>query len=256
MASSAWLEMLEMYKAAVELCKYKENADKKSNLEERYAKRFLYGFYACNPLLRLDLQYFNEFVTSISLKTRLKFLHISMDYTYRELAEMLGYPSHSAVQNILSKNGINNPKLLAELAILYRVPPNWLINENCSQEWIVSHFFDLKTNKISLNELLTLLEQTTVSESWIRFYIIYTSIPDTYTFLRIECQKGNFLIEFFNKTGSVEDILDLSNSLRKRYHCLEGLIITPVLGRENRAFICVRNENGTFSVPVGFRLYK
>ncbi|MDQ0194921.1 transcriptional regulator with XRE-family HTH domain [Paenibacillus wynnii] len=248
------MEMMVMYSAAVNICRHKNDIGKKNELEVNYINRFLQGDYACNPFLRISPKYYNEFVTTVRLRTRLEFFHFSTGYTYRELADLLGYHSHASVQNILSKDLINTPKLLAQLAILYRVPPNWLTNESCSEEWVVYHFFDLKINKISKKEFEDLLEQTIFGESWIRFYIINTTIPDIFTFLRVECQKGNFLIEFFNKTGSVEDVLDLSYSLRSKYNCVEGLIITPVHGRKNRAIVCVR-KGGFFCLPLEFRPY-
>lgn len=120
-----------------------------------YEENFLNkGQFVCNPLLRLSADDYNRFLKGLSLKIRREFLLKSTGMTYRETAKIIGYASHTPIQKFLGSGSFDTKitqKLIAQLAILFRVPPEWLVEESIKDnEWVTYHFHHLGLEKDKL----------------------------------------------------------------------------------------------------------
>lgn len=223
-----------------------------------YEENFLNkGQFVCNPLLRLSADDYNRFLKGLSLKIRREFLLKSTGMTYRETAKIIGYASHTPIQKFLGSGSFDTKitqKLIAQLAILFRVPPEWLVEESIKDnEWVTYHFHHLGLEKDKLKSFLKMLNSVKDTEVWIRNFILKGVNPDNSLFLRVECRNGNFLVESFNQLGDIREYNELLAALNSNFDCILGDVLTAIPSQRNAAIICLANRQMLFSVPIEFR---
>lgn len=226
--------------------------------DKYYQENFLNkGQFVCNPLLRLYSEDYHRFLARLSLKIRREFLLKSTGMTYREVAKIIGYASHTPIQKFLGSGSFDtkiSQKLIAQLAILFRVPPEWLVEERISDnEWVTYHFHHLGLEKKKLISFLEILNSVKDTEVWIRNFILKGVNPDNSLFLRVECRNGNFLVEIFNQLGDIREYNELLAALNSKFDCVFGDVLTAIPSQRNAAIICIANHQILFSLPIEFR---
>jgi hypothetical protein len=220
--------------------------------EEEYVKYHLHGDYASNPLLRISPKDYNQFIKTLTVKNRRLFLNVSFGYSYRSIGKLIGYSSHKKIQKFMtSTTETLSREIIGQLAIVYRVPPDWLELQDVYDEWVTHHFHYIGKSPITLKEFLLELESVKSTELWVRPYII--RVNKSVVSLRVECDKGNFLVEYFNKEIILTDFQTVSSALRNRYKCEDGYLLTVIPGHLIAATVCIANDRRPYCVPIGFK---
>lgn len=235
-----------------------KNVGRGKMTDKYYQENFLNkGQFVCNPLLRLSADDYHRFLARLSLKIRREFLLKSTGMTYREVAKIIGYASHTPIQKFMGSGSFNtkiSQKLIAQLAILFRVPPEWLMEERITDnEWVTYHFHHLGLEKKRLISFLEILNNVKDTEVWIRNFILKGVNPDNSLFLRVECRNKNFLVEIFNQLGDIRGYNELIAALYSKFDCILGEVLTAIPSQRNAAIICIANRQTLFSVPIEFR---
>lgn len=206
--------------------------------------------YFSNPLLRFKPKELFLFLKKLGLKNRREFLTKSTG-SIRQVSRLLEYKGHSLLQRYLMMSDKPLPReFIALIAILLRVPVGWILNDDICNKWETYHFYHLSNSWVDIDGFVYILSKVTTSEMWVRGMII-RGIDSGHIFLRVEANKGNFLIEVFNDDGHPSNVHCLFASLRNNFSCFEGLMLTAVEKQKNPAIVCNR-DNQCFCLPVGF----
>jgi hypothetical protein len=206
--------------------------------------------WVTNPYLRSSPLEYSLFVKSLSLKTRRKFLFLSAQLTFREFVKLMGFSSTTRLQRYLKMEQYDiEETFLARMAVFHRVPRLWLRNENVDDFWDNDQFYASGYPIIyGVSELMMLLEEDTQSDFWVRGFVMKNK-GSSRLFLRIENQKGNFLIEFANELGEFVDFQEILFELKSRFECFDGYLNTIYTRKKNAAIFCRRNDE-KFEFPI------
>jgi hypothetical protein len=194
------------------------------------------------------------FLKKRSLKTRRLFLFLSAQLTFRDFAKSIGFSSTTRLQKYLDMVQQTIPqKFIARLAVFHRVPIQWLENEQADDFLDIDQFYASGYPIIDgISGLLKILEDDAEIDFWVRGVVMRSGRPSR-LFLRIENQKGNFLIEFVNELGDLAEFQEILFALKNSYECVDGYLDTIFPTKRNAAIFCKRNDN-PFNFPIELHL--
>ncbi|NOU91167.1 hypothetical protein GC102_36385 [Paenibacillus sp. LMG 31460] len=207
--------------------------------------------WVTNPYLRRSPIEYSLFLKNLSLKTRRRFLFLSARLTTRDFVKSIGFSSTTRLQKYLKMNQYDiGETFLARMAVFHRVPRVWLMYEKVDDFWDSDQFYTSDYPIIyGISELMKLLKEDTNSDFWVRG-LVMNNRRGSRLFLRIENQKGNFLIEFSNEIGVFADFQEVVYELKNCYESYEGYIDTIYPQKRNAAILC-KSNNEPFKTPIG-----
>lgn len=179
------------------------------------------------PFLRKkSMDLFSKFLKILTLPTRRRVLldKQSTGYTQHELTTMYKYNEHSGMGSARIGKFIRNeqktfdPRFIADMAILCRVPKSWLTQERTDDEWETEYFKDTQSLcEVSsfIDMLQKALKETT--ERRVAGLILQLNVTRR-LFLRIQTENRGLLVEIFNTDTTVNDLFELS-AILKPFNC-------------------------------------
>lgn len=140
-------------------------------------------------------------------------------------------------------------EFLAFIAILCRVPTEWLLVDRPKMNWDIGHFYDLhegaffKTGEDFVDYLFKL------DNSYHDVQGVVVNHADTQFFIRLENWFGSFTIEMFNPLSPAREYLLLKNLLSP-FKPTEGFMPTVVDSQLNYVFLCKKELGKPICLPI------
>lgn len=219
--------------------------------EEEYIQRFVKdNGGGVNPLL---LKYYPKtlflLITKLSLKSRRYFLFSVSGLSIPQLASNYGYGRNRIQKYLNVEQEKNDAEFLARLAIIHRIPPDWLEFEEPSGDWATYHFHSVDKKPRFIDELIDVIEKRVNQAPRINGYVVRTP-SNSLLYVRIEKQYGNAMVEVFNQNVIPSDLVWFITHLKK-YNCEYGKIASMIPSYINFCIICHLTKK-TFCLPSGY----
>ncbi|WP_273853114.1 hypothetical protein [Guptibacillus spartinae] len=209
-----------------ELIKLREDMD----LYRKYLLKF--------SLLKRRLVLMNEEIIGFSQQALYEKYGISFNPIARFIGKKRSGPRAKAKPKIrnIETNVDFNKEFIAFIALLSRVPIDWLEEEIPSEKWCENYFRYLPGSRMKENEFLEILASCSSQKSHdVRGIILETEDSED-IFIRLESMNGGFIIELFNKDSPYKDILYLLD-LVKEFDIKTGSMQTVIPTQVNFTII-------------------
>lgn len=237
------------------------NKDKIESTEE--ANRYLYQLiedeYVLNhendgekfwyeiPQIKKEYDDFRRYLRRLSVSTRRKALlnMASTGMTWEDIKNCFGINApqlNNFIKNE-AKRGYDY-RLLANLALLCRVPLSWLMNEEPDDEWDIGYIALIPDRVNTINELISLLQGQRNE-----YHVVRCAVLNDLQFslkLRVETQPEGFIVELLNPEISGREF-KLLRQILEQFNCKYGYMETVIPGRVNATFY-----TGTVELPIEF----
>jgi hypothetical protein len=164
------------------------------------------------------------------------------------------------------------PKLevTAAIAVMARIPMDWLREQSLKSIWNVTHFHLLPQVNLSPKEFLDYLknieivalsENAQTTHTRPKFSYVYDvraiilNLDSKSVYLRSSVyEQGGFIIELFGNHDQLDDFLRLKNVL-KSFEPLEVGYCETVIEDHINMMIIVKSQANNFSYPIEFRRF-
>ncbi|MFD1735376.1 hypothetical protein ACFSCX_02250 [Bacillus salitolerans] len=226
-------------------------------------------------ILYNKIEVYRKLLLKLSLKSRRRLLLNKevMGFAIREffirynvssdmISRFIGIKKEKRSTRIMEeKQKISNPQLVRTLiqketfpkelvcflAILTRVPVDWLEEEKPGGRWTTHHFNFEGVFKVKEDQFIDFINSHNVEEHDVKGVII--EFPDEITlFLRFEWIKGAFIIDLFNEKATLIEFTKLKNLLQGFYMEI-GYTKTVIPSQYNFIFVCKNKSSKLVCLP-------
>lgn len=213
-----------------------------------YVKTNVSGF---NPML---LKYYPntllQVLKKLSLQKRRYFLFSGSGLTIPKLASSYGYGRNRIQKYLNVEQDKNDAEFIARLAIIHRIPPDWLEFEEPFGHWVTYHFHTVDKTPRSIEQLFNVIESEEGRGHQVNGYVVRTP-SNSFIYVRIEKFIGSALVEVFNHNVVPSDLMWFISNLNK-YESEYGNITSLIPVQNSFCIICYLRK-APFCLPIGFR---
>ncbi|MFT4416029.1 hypothetical protein ACLM5H_19390 [Fredinandcohnia humi] len=226
-------------------------------------------------LLRGNMNLFRNFLLKFKLKNRRlvltneeiigfsqQALYDNYGISFKPLSRFIG-KSKSVVRRkfdpkirniVTSDTDVFHKEFVAFMALLARVPIDWLEEEIPENKWRVHHLNYLQNSRVNSNELLEIINSTSKEIHDVRGIILaLENEKNNETFIRLELINGSFILEILNQDNPLRSIVYLLDKL-KNFNIEIGYTKTVIPSQYNFTVIGNNNPQKSIYLPEFKRL--
>lgn len=208
-------------------------------------------WYEINQLKKMGVFSLHLFKCDLRNRKRLLFDREHTGLIYEEYKEILsvGIPK---ISNFINSKNIKSKSVdfyfASQMAVISRIPWNWVLLEDIQDVWDTYHFKYLERK--TFQEFIRLIDEKQHALHFVKGFRLVENELELK--IRLELFEGKPIIEIFDIIVDAEKLYKLSKLLKSEYQF--GKISTLVTDRSNYAFISKDLINKkTISLPDGFK---